>query len=104
MPKASKPDYQNMRKEIMVIDPTMQYERKLKYMEKHAGWEIFRMVFWGVYIFVMGLILLLFNKSPINPILSIYAYFGWGLTLFAIFYILYGFSMSLHLKLMRKYA
>jgi hypothetical protein len=88
----------------MVIDPTLQYERRLRYMEKHAGWEIFRMVFWGVYIFIIGLILLIFYKQSPTTAINLYAFFGWGLTLFAIFYILYGFSMSLHLKLMRKYA
>ncbi len=102
MPKT--PTKDQVVREVMTIDPTLQYERRLKYMERHAGWEIFRMVFWGVYIFVMGLILLIFNRSPPTPELSIYAFFGWGLTLFAIFYILYGFSISLHLKLMRKYA
>lgn len=91
-------------RQIMVIDPTLQYERRLKYMEKHAGWEIFRMVFWGVYIFVIGLILLIYYKTTPTAPISIYAFFGWALTLFAIFYILYGFSISLHLKLMRKYA
>ena len=92
-------------RQVMVIDPTLQYERKLRYMEKHAGWEIFRMVFWGVYIFIIGLILLIFYRSaaPTTQI-SVYAFFGWALTLFAIFYILYGFSISLHLKLMRRYA
>ncbi len=93
-------------RQIMVIDPTLQYERKLRYMEKHAGWEIFRMVFWGVYIFMLGFILLLFyrNTTIASQQISLYAFFGWALTLFAIFYILYGFSISLHLRLMRKYA
>lgn len=100
MPKIS----DNARRQIMVIDPTLQYERKLRYMEKHAGWEIFRMVFWGVYIFIIGLILLIFYKTAPQSTISLYAFFGWALTLFAIFYILYGFAISLHLKLMRKYA
>ena len=91
-------------KQIMVIDPTLQYERRLKYMERHASWEIFRMVFWGIYIFIIGLILLMFYKQAPTSTISIYAFGGWVLTLFAIFYILYGFSISLHLKLMRKYA
>ena len=99
-----KPNYKSAPRQVMVIDPTLQYERRLRYMEKHAGWEIFRMVFWGVYIFIIGLILLIFYKQSPTTAINLYAFFGWGLTLFAIFYILYGFSMSLHLKLMRKYA
>ncbi len=100
MPRSAK----ELPRQVMVIDPTMQYERKLRYMEKHAGWEIFKTVFWGVYIFIIGLILLIFYKQGANATLNLYALIGWGLTLFAIFYILYGFSMSLHLRLMRKYA
>jgi hypothetical protein len=100
MPKVTKA----MQRQVMIIDPTLQYERKLKYMEKHSGWEIFKVVFWGMYILLMGLILLRFNGSAGAPIISLYAFFGWGLTIFAIFYILWGLSLSLHLKLMRKYA
>ncbi len=43
------------------------------------------------------------NKRD-TPIISFYAFFGWGLTLFAVYFMLYGLSISLHLKLMRKYA
>ncbi len=91
-------------RQIMVIDPTMQYERRLRYMEKHAVWEIFKVVFWGIYVFIMGVILLIFNLAQPSPNINVYAYFGYGLTIFAIFYILWGFAISLHLRLMRRYA
>ena len=95
---------EKLTKQIMVIDPTLQYERRLRYMERHGGWEVFKMVFWGIYIFIIGIILLIFYKTTGETTISVYAFFGWSLTLFAIFFILYGFSISLHLKLMRKYA
>lgn len=91
-------------KQVFLIDPTLQYERRLKFEEKHAGWRIFQTIFWGIYIFILGLILLLFYKTDTTSTVNLYAFFGWALTLFAIFVILYGFSMSLHLRLMRKYA
>jgi len=31
-------------------------------------------------------------------------FFGWSITLLALFVIVYGFSVSLHYKLMKKYA
>jgi polyferredoxin len=88
----------------MIIDPTLQYQRRLRFMEKNASWETFKMVYWGFYVFVLGFILLMFNKTPPTPTISVYAFFGWALTLFALFYIIYGFSLSLHTKLMRKYG
>ena len=92
------------RRNIMVIDPTLEYERRLKYMEKHAVWEIFKTIYWGIYIFVIGLMLLVFYKASPTATINVYSFFGWALVLFAIFYILFGFSASLHLRLMRKYA
>ena len=35
---------------------------------------------------------------------SLQGFFGWALVLFAIFYIVFGFTASLHLKLMKRYA
>jgi hypothetical protein len=93
-----------MQKQIMVIDPTLQYERRLKYLEKHGGWEVFKMIFWGSYIFIIGMILLIFYKTSPTQTISLYAFFGWSLIIFAMFYIVYGFALSLHYKLMRKYA
>ncbi|MCL5430381.1 MAG: hypothetical protein M1504_02805 [Candidatus Marsarchaeota archaeon] len=95
---------EKVKRQVMVIDPTLQYERRLKYQEKHAVWEIFKMVYWGIYIFLVGFILLIFDRSASPTPLDLYSFFGWIISLFALFYILYGFSTSLHLRLMRKYA
>lgn len=98
------PKNQKLIKQIMVIDPTLQYERRLKFMEKHGGWEVFKMIFWGAYIFIIGMILLIFYKTSPNQTISPYAFFGWAMIIFAMFYIVYGFAISLHYKLMKKYA
>ena len=91
-------------RQVMVIDPTMQYARRLRYMEVHGGWEVFKMIFWGTYVFMMGIILLAFYRTSPDQTISPYAFFGWALIIFAMFYIVYGFTLSLHYKLMRKYA
>ncbi len=87
-------------KMIVTIDPSMEYSRKLHYGEKHSGWAIFRSIYWSIYIFVFGV--LLFTLVPAG--MSVAAFFGIAAMVFAIFLIVYGFSTSLHLKLMKKYA
>lgn len=84
---------------VITIDPDMMYARKLHHDEKHSGWHIFKSIFWAIYLFVMGAILYL-----AVPQLSISKFFGWALIILAIFLIIYGFSKSLHLKLMKRYA
>ncbi len=91
-------------KDVLVIDPSLQYERRLRYMEKHAGWEIFKRIFWGLYVFVVGIILLIFYRTVPGATINLESFFGWIFVIFAVFYIVFGFSTSLHLKLMRRYA
>ncbi|MGC8648372.1 MAG: hypothetical protein ACP5SJ_02630 [Candidatus Micrarchaeia archaeon] len=88
------------KKNVIVIDPELQYDRMLHYKEKHSGWEIFKGVYWGVYVFILGVLLI--TKVPAQ--MAVPKFFGWALSLFAIFIIVYGFSMSLHYKLMKRYA
>jgi len=88
------------KKNVIVIDPEMQYERMLHYREKHSGWQIFRSIYWGIYVFIIGILLITRVPTP----LSMTRFFGWSLTLLALFVIVYGFSVSLHYKLMKKYA
>lgn len=88
------------KKTVVMIDPELQFRRMLHYREKHSGWEIFRALYWGIYVFMLGIILITLVPTK----LSVAHFFGWVLTLFAIFLIVYGFSASLHYKLMKKYA
>ncbi|MGC8495963.1 MAG: hypothetical protein ACP5MX_02035 [Candidatus Micrarchaeia archaeon] len=85
------------KKTIITIDPSIQYTRMLHYKEKHSGWEIFKAIYWSIYILLLGIFVLNFNPS-------FSAFMGWAMVIFAMFFIVYGFSTSLHLKLMRKYA
>ncbi len=88
------------RKNVITIDPTMQYSRMLHYREKHSGWEIYKAVYWGIYFFIMGLLLL--SQGTSLSLLS--GFFGWALLIFSLFMIVFGFASALHLKLMKKYA
>ncbi|MCL4389339.1 MAG: hypothetical protein M1528_02350 [Candidatus Marsarchaeota archaeon] len=88
------------KRSIVTIDPELSYRRRLHYMEKHSGWHIFRAVYWGIYIFVIGILL----ATMVPSTLRYSVYFGWTLILFSLFLIVYGFTSALHLKLMKKYA
>jgi hypothetical protein len=86
------------KRNVITIDSTMQHERMLRYKEKHSGWVIYKSVFWGMYVFILGL-LLLTRVALTGP-----AFFGWAFVLFAIFFIVNGFASALHLKLMKKHG
>ena len=85
------------KKTVVTIDPSMQYSRQLHYAEMHSGWHVFRAVYWSIYILFVGLILYTGNMNTEH-------FFGIAVMLLALFYIVYGFSTSLHLKLMKRYA
>ena len=82
----------------------MEYSRRLHYMEKHSGWMIFKSIYWGIYVFLLGVLLLTVYGSSTGFMVSPASFVGWALVLFAIFYIVFGFTTSLHLKLMKKHA
>ncbi len=88
------------RKTVVVVDPEMMYARKLHHDEKHSGWHIFKSVFWAIYLFVVGVIL----YTTVPSLMGVAQFFGWSLIILAIFLVVFGFSKSLHLKLMKRYA
>ena len=88
------------KKTVITVDPSMQYSRMLHYKEKHSGWEIYKAVYWGIYFFILGLLLL--SQGTSLSLLS--GFFGWALLIFSLFVIVFGFAAALHLKLMKKYA
>ncbi len=85
---------------VMKIDSSMDWERHLTYREKEAGWTVFRFLFWGIYVFVLGCMLIIAGFTA--PNLMIFG--GWALVLLAVFLVVYGFVSSLHYRLMRKHG
>ena len=88
------------KKTVITVDPSMQYSRMLHYREKHSGGEIYKAVYWGIYFFILGLLLL--SQGTALSLLT--GFFGWALLIFSLFVIVFGFAAALHLKLMKKYA
>jgi uncharacterized membrane protein HdeD (DUF308 family) len=89
------------RKVTVTIDPTLQMQRHLSYKEKESGWEVYRAVYWGIYVFIVGVLVL--TALP-TGVLNATSFIGWAMILLAMFVIVYGFVLSLHLKLMKKHA
>ena len=89
------------KKMTVVIDPSLEYARKLHYNERHSGWTIFRSIYWAVYLLLVGSMLYSFSQaSSVN----FGAFFGLSIISLALFLLVYGFSSALHLKLMKRYA
>lgn len=87
---------------VMMIDTSMDWERRLSYKEKHAGWEIFKYLYWGIYVFVVGCMLVIASQA--SGVINMVALSGWAVVMFAIFLVIYGFVLSLHYKLMKKHG
>ena len=86
------------RRVTIAIDPTMQIQKQAHFREKQSGWEVYRAVYWGIYTFILGVLLLTY------PFASFMSFMGWAMVLLAMFVMVYGFVLSLHLKLMKKHA
>ena len=88
------------RRVTIAIDPTMQMQKQASSREKQSGWEVYRAVYWGIYVFVLGVLLL----TTFPTAASFMSFLGWAMVLLALFVMIYGFVLSLHLKLMKKHA
>ena len=42
------------KKNIMTIDPTHAIRRMLHYKEKESSWEVYKALYWGIYVFMLG--------------------------------------------------
>jgi hypothetical protein len=73
------------------------YEHKLDYMVKNSGWEIFKSIYWSVFVFIMGAILFSFVPNPFPET----QFAGLAVMVFAMFYLVYGFAVSMHFRMMR---
>jgi hypothetical protein len=85
---------------LVRIDSSIDWDRKLKYMEKQSGLAVFRSIYWGIYVFMIGFMVLLLNAG----LISVTALVGWAVTVLSMFVIIYGFVMSLHFKFAKKHG
>lgn len=88
------------KKGTMLLDPSMEYARMLSYKEKESMWILYKTLFWGI--FMLSEAILLIKDVPQG--LGVAIFFGWSLILLTIFTIVYGISVTLHLKLMKRYG
>ncbi len=87
-------------KENVVLDPEPYMERMLHYKEKHSGWYIFQSIYVGIYLFIVGLLFILQDKLGFNTNYTL----GTSFVVLSLMVIVYGFVMSLHTKLMKRYG
>jgi hypothetical protein len=85
---------------VMLVDNSMDWERKLSYAEKHSGFEIFKFLYWGIYAFAVGCMLVVGGYIGFSIIIIA----GWTLVLLSIFMVIYGFVISMHQRLMRRHG
>lgn len=78
------------------------FDRMLSYYARHSGWIIFRSIYWSIYLLFLGSTLLYYSTQ--NQSISIQTFFGFALSLLAIMFIVYGFTETLHHKLMKTYS
>jgi uncharacterized membrane protein YjfL (UPF0719 family) len=78
------------------------FDRMLGYQARHAGWIIFRSVYWALYLLLLGMLLLFYSIQNIS--ISLQVFFGWAFSILAIMIIIYGAVEVLHHKLMKKYG
>ena len=82
------------------MNPEAYMKRVLHYRERHSGWHIFQSIYWGIYLFVLGMIIIL------QPTLGYTLQFGMGfaILILSLMIVIYGFVTALHIKLMKKYG
>ncbi|MGC8710738.1 MAG: hypothetical protein ACP5RF_04005 [Candidatus Micrarchaeia archaeon] len=87
-------------KQVVVVDPDLWMNRMLHYNERHSGWQIFTSIYWSIFILFVGALLIYYNSLGLNLNL----FFGLILFLLGLMVIVFGFTTSLHLKLMKRYG
>ncbi len=88
------------KRNVVTIDPNLMWERRLHHMEKRSGWAVFRAVYWGIYIFIVGVMILEIGAGAVAPTASI----GLAVVILALFVIIYGFVISLHYSFLKKHG
>ena len=93
-------DTSSRKQQVIQVDPDLYMRRMLHYNEKQSGWYIFSSVYWSVYLFIVGITLLLQSAAGYSVEVSV----GISFVVLALMLIIYGAVSSLHLKLMKRYA
>ena len=88
------------REQAVLIDPDLYMKRMLHYKERHAAWYIFKAVYWAIYIFIVGFLLMVQSIAQYPVAFSV----GTAMIILSVMLILFGFVNALHNKLMKKYA
>ncbi|MEM3791572.1 MAG: hypothetical protein QXL16_02490 [Candidatus Micrarchaeaceae archaeon] len=76
------------------------FSRLLHYNERQSGWYIFRSIYWSIYLLLIAVLLIYYG--PLG--LSLSTFLGLSIFIFSIMFIIFGFTQSLHHKLMKRYA
>lgn len=92
-------DGERDRRTIM-IDPSMFMERMLHYREMHSGWNIFRFIYWSIYLIVIAIMLIYYTELGLTPNL----FLGAAIMMLAVMLILFGLTEALHNKFLKKYG
>lgn len=87
------------RKNVIMLDSSMEWARRLHYKEKSSAFELFSAVYWGIYLFAIGAFIVV-----VGPTISVLALLGWAIMLLAIFLMIYGFVISLHHKFLKRHG
>jgi len=87
-------------KNVVTIDPELWMNRMLHYQERHSGWAIFTSIYWSIYVLLLSFLLIFYNSLNF----SVASFFGVALFVFAIMAIIFGFTQSLHYKLLKRYG
>ena len=85
---------------VVLIDPTLLMDRLLHYREKHSGWNIFRFMYWSIYLIVIAMMLIYYDELGFTQNL----FFGTAILILAIMLILFGLTEALHNKFLQKYG
>ncbi len=86
--------------DVMVVDPSMEFERMLSYKEKQGIWVMYQTLFWSIYLLSEAILLIKYVPEG----MSVVMFSGWSLVMLALFTIIFGVSVTLHLKLMKRYG
>lgn len=88
------------KREIIMLDPTLLMDRILHYRERHSGWNVFRYVYWSIYLTTIAIMLLGYDEIGFTW----NTFLGSSIIILVVMLIVYGLTTALHNKLLKKYG